>query len=259
MDNHFYNESKVTKGRSLSIGLLIIVSLFGFLSMSCKQKEPLPEQIQGNRFATYNQWIYSKPNSTKKEDQVALVYIFEEVTALGTEEVEVTEKSEKKKVEYLKLRTVDQKEGYAPSAGFAEAVIFITQDGVDAFIKPTLTSGTRGKLTRGTYCLVKETIGEFSRVDCKESILQEGKVKLDDYWNVWITTVPESISKDPLLGETVKLMRQASLDIIKFNSASEEEGAKLRDTIQSAINKAMEKNDIFIEDLQELLNYTQRF
>jgi lipoprotein LenA len=259
MDNHLNNGKKLTQVRSMWIGYFAVISLLGFLSVNCKAKEPLPEQIQGKRFASYNQWIYSKPDTTKKEDQVALIYIFEEVTALGTEEVEVTEKSEKKKVEYLKLKTVDQKEGYAQSSGFAEAVLFITQDGVDAFVKPTLTSGTKGKLTRGTYCLVKETMGEFSRVDCKESILQEGKFKLDDYWNVWITDSPESISRDPLLGETIKLMRQASLDLVKFNSASMEEGDKLRESIQAALNKAMEKNDIFIEDLQGLLTRSQSF
>lgn len=54
-------------------------------------------------------------------------------------------------------------------------------------------------------------------------------------------------------------MRQASLDLVKFNSASMEEGDKLRESIQAALNKAMEKNDIFIEDLQGLLTRSQSF
>jgi lipoprotein LenA len=235
----------------------LFLSILGFVFLSCKSKEPLPDQIKGTRFSSFNQWIYSKPNTIKKEDQVALVYGFEEVTALGSEEIEITDKSEKKKVEYLKIRTVDQKEGYAPSSGFVEAIVFIIQDGLDAFIKPTYTAGTKGKLSRGTYCLLKETIGEFSRVDCKEAILPEGKVKLEDYWNVWIAVQTDSTSKDPLLGETIKLMRQASLDMIKLTSASNEDGNKLRISIQDNLNKALEKEDLFLEDIRNLLNRSQ--
>lgn len=216
-----------------------------FLGMiACKDKADLPEQIQGTRYAAFNQWIYAEPNSKKKEDQVALIYTFEEVTALESKEVEITEGNTKKKVEFLKLETVDKKIGYAPSSGFAEAVVFITADGLDAFLKPTLTAGTKGKISRGSYCLVKETIGEFSRVDCRASVLEDGKSKLEEYWNVWISLSPEFMSRDPLLGETVKLLRQASTDIISLKSASEEEGQKLRKSIGETLRKVEERADI---------------
>ncbi|WCL49028.1 lipoprotein LenA [Leptospira sp. GIMC2001] len=235
---------------------IVITSLMLALLVICKPSESLPEQIQGVRYASYTQWIYKTPGTTKKEDQVALVYGFEEVTALGAETIEVEEGKTKKSVDYLKVKTVDQKEGYAAASGFAEGIFFVSAPGLDAFLKPTFTAGTKGKVSRGSYCLMKETIGEFSKVDCKETILQPDSLKLEDLYNVWITASPEYVNNDPLLGETTKLLRQASTDYIKLKDIAPEEAEKLKKSILASLEKAEEKEDLFFDDVRAL---KQRF
>ncbi|MCZ8238413.1 MAG: lipoprotein LenA [Leptospiraceae bacterium] len=228
-----------------------LVALFAFVG--CKDQSIIPDQIVGVRYANYTQWIYKEPGSKKKEDQVALVYGLEEVTAIDTKEISIQEGKEEKKEVYLKLKTVDNKEGYAVASGFAEAVYFILDGNLDAFVKPTLTSSTKGKVSRGSYCLLKETIGEFSKVDCKETVLQAGTNKLNDIYNVWVSNKETSLSNDPLLGETVKIMRQSSSDLLKIASQpGATENAKLIENNLKELDKAIEKNDAFIEDATQL-------
>ncbi len=77
---------------TIQIALLVILTF-----ASCKDKGILPNQTLGLRYSNYTQWIYKEAGSKKKEDQVTLVYGFEEVTALESKEVEVGEGKEKKK------------------------------------------------------------------------------------------------------------------------------------------------------------------
>ncbi len=231
------------------IGVMLILGILG-----CKDKTVVPDQVLGVRYANYDQWIYKEPGSKKKEDQVALVYGFEEVTALESKEISIKEGKEEKKEIYVKLKTVDNKEGYALASNFSEAIFFIVDGNTDAFLKPTLTSGTRGKVSRASYCLLKETIGTFSKVDCKESVLQPNAPKLNDYYNVWIEKKETNVSNDPLLGETTKILRRASSDILKIRTMGQvDESTKLVETNTKELQKALEKNDIFVEDVNSLI------
>lgn len=231
------------------LGILLILANLG-----CKDKAVVPDQILGVRYANYTQWIYKEPGSKKKEDQVALVYGFEEVTALETKEISTNDGKEDKKETFVKLKTVDNKEGYALASNFSEAIYFILDGNTDAFNKPTLTSGTKGKISRASYCLLKETIGTFSKVDCKETILQPNATKLNDYYNVWIEKKDNNLSSDPLLGETSRILRQASSDIIKIRTLGEvDESNKLVELNSKELQKALEKNDLFVDDVNQLI------
>lgn len=247
------NASPLTSTVLFKLGVIAIWVIVGILP-GCKKdnSQARPEQIMGKKFATYNQWLYSKPNTNKKEDQVTLVYMFEEVTGLSREEIEVNEGNAKKTVEFWKIRTVDNKEGYAPASGFVEGILFVVQDGLNAFLKPTFTAGTKGRLTRGSFCFIKERIAEFTNVDCREAVLPDDRIKLEDHFNVWINVVPESVSQDPLLGESVKNLRQVSLDMIKLRSATEPDAEKLRKSIGETLEKILEKEDIFSNEAKAL-------
>ncbi|MCZ8341547.1 MAG: lipoprotein LenA [Leptospira sp.] len=234
---------------SIQIAFLLVFAFF-----SCKDKGILPNQTLGLRYSNYTQWIYKEAGSKKKEDQVTLVYGFEEVTALENKEIEVGEGKDKKKETFLLLRTVDNKEGYASTSGFSEAIYFVTENGLDAYLKPTLTSGTKGKLSRGTYCLLQEIIGEFAKVDCKETMLPADGSKLNDFYNVWIEYNSPSLSKDPTLGETVKTLRQASLDFVKINpNLPANELNNLHKSNIKELEKVLEKNDVYAEEVRILL------
>lgn len=234
-----------------SLKLWGVIAFIAFIG--CKEKVEVPDQIVGVRYANYTQWIYKEPGSKKKEDQVALVYGFEEVTAIESKEISTPDGKNEKKDVYLKLKTVDQKEGYAAASGFAEAVYFILDDNLDAFVKPTLTSGTKGKISRASYCLLKETIGEFSKVDCKETVLQEGSSKLNDIYNAWIMNKETSLSNDPLLGETVKILRQASSDLLKISQQPDSaDNVKIIENNLKELDKAIEKDDAFHDIASQL-------
>jgi lipoprotein LenA len=235
-----------------NISRFLVLALFTIVA--CKDKGSLPEQTLGVRYSNYTQWIYKEAGSKSKDDQVALVYGFEEVTAIDSKEVESGEGKDKKKEIYLKLRTVDNKEGYATASSFSEAIYFVLDNSLDAYLKPTLTSGTKGKLSRASYCLLKEIIGEFAKVDCKESILPPDTSKLNDYYNVWIEYNSPNLSKDPTLGETVKTLRQASTDFAKINpNLPSNELDSLHKSNIKELEKVLEKNDAFTEEVRMLL------
>ncbi|TGL66150.1 lipoprotein LenA [Leptospira kmetyi] len=234
-----------------SIKLFLILSLVILMMVGCKKEEKKPEaQILGTRFANFDQWIYKVPGSEKKEDQVSLVYGMEEVTGLETVDAEVTTKKGTSTVTFIKVKTVENKEGYAPVKNFSENVYFVLNDSDDAFVKPTITANTKGKLKRGMYCLEQEVIGEFSKVTCYDSILTEDK--LNNYYDVWIKTVSASLSKDALLGETVKLLKKSSQELAKYNSASDEEKNKILQVATESLKKAASKQDEFAADVNTL-------
>ncbi|WP_061209417.1 lipoprotein LenA [Leptospira borgpetersenii] len=233
-----------------SIELFLILS-FALLMIGCKKEEKKPEaQILGTRFANFDQWIYKVPGSEKKEDQVSLVYGMEEVTGLETVDMEVTTKKGNSTVTFIKVKTVENKEGYAPIKNFSENVYFVLNDSDDAFVKPTITANTKGKLKRGMYCFEQEVIREFSKVTCYDSILTEDK--LNNYYDVWIKTVSVSLSKDALLGETVKLLKKSSQELAKYNSASDEEKNKILQVATESLKKAAAKQDEFTADVNAL-------
>ncbi|EMN12000.1 lipoprotein LenA [Leptospira borgpetersenii] len=233
-----------------SIELFLILS-FALLMIGCKKEEKKPEaQILGTRFANFDQWIYKVPGSEKKEDQVSLVYGMEEVTGLETVDMEVTTKKGNSTVTFIKVKTVENKEGYAPIKNFSENVYFVLNDSDYAFVKPTITANTKGKLKRGMYCLEQEVIREFSKVTCYDSILTEDK--LNNYYDVWIKTVSVSLSKDALLGETVKLLKKSSQELAKYNSASDEEKNKILQVATESLKKAAAKQDEFTADVNAL-------
>ncbi|MCB1158429.1 MAG: lipoprotein LenA [Leptospiraceae bacterium] len=226
----------------LFISLLIVVS-------SCKKKEEENKvdntQILGKRYPDGNVFITSVPGSTKKQDRVALVYDLEEVTGLEI-------KSEGNK-EYLKLKTVTGKEGYAPLDRFVEVVYFAVGDGITAFLKPTLTAPTKGKMDKGALCYIKETLSEWGRATCYSAKLTFGEVP-ETYYNVWIQLSDPGLSKDPMLGQTALTIRNATKVIAKaMKTENPEEAAKLRKEAKETLNKAIEKEDVFKAYAQELL------
>ncbi|MDV6234022.1 lipoprotein LenA [Leptospira ellisii] len=232
------------------VKLFLILFIALMISIACKKEEKKEVQILGTRFANFDQWIYKNPGSDKKEDQVSLVYGMEEVTGIETVDTEIVSKKGNAVVTFIKVRTVENKEGYAPAKNFSENVYFVLNDSEDAFVKPTITANTKGKLKRGMYCLEQEVIGEFSKVTCYDSILTEDK--LTNYYDVWIKTASASLSKDALLGETVKLLKKSSQELAKFNAAAEEEKAKILQNATESLKKAAAKQDEFIADINNL-------
>ncbi|RHX94832.1 lipoprotein LenA [Leptospira yasudae] len=233
------------------IKLFLILSFALLIMIGCKKEEKKQEaQILGTRFANFDQWIYKVPGSDKKEDQVSLVYGMEEVTGLETVDAEVATKKGTSTVSFIKVKTVENKEGYAPAKNFSENVYFVLNDSDDAFVKPTITANTKGKLKRGMYCLEQEVIGEFSKVTCYDSILTEDK--LNNYYDVWIKTVSASLSKDALLGETVKLLKKSSQELSRYNSVSDEEKNKIIQVATESLKKAASKQDEFNADINTL-------
>jgi lipoprotein LenA len=191
-------------------------------------------QILGTRYSKIDQHISSIPGSAKKEHRVTLVYALEEVNVL--------EKVTEDKKDFYKLSTVTGKEGYSLASNFSEAVLFVVKDGLSAFRKPTLTAGTKGKFALGSICFVKEIQGEWANVDCLTSSVKDGLV--EDWYDVWIQAADERLSKDPLLGQTALLIREAYKIITKANKLTGTDRDKLLLDAKDRLMKAYEKEDV---------------
>ncbi|MBP9165425.1 MAG: lipoprotein LenA [Leptospiraceae bacterium] len=213
--------------------LLILVSLTFFVLCKPKMKEA-EAQILGTRYSKIDQHISSIPGSAKKEHRVTLVYALEEVNVL--------EKVTEDKKDFYKLSTVTGKEGYSLASNFSEAVLFVVKDGLSAFRKPTLTAGTKGKFALGSICFVKEIQGEWANVDCLTSSVKDGLV--EDWYDVWIQAADERLSKDPLLGQTALLIREAYKIITKANKLTGTDRDKLLLDAKDRLMKAYEKEDV---------------
>lgn len=213
----------------------ILIIIISSLLSSCKEKNKEPEaQILGTRYSKIDQHITSIPGSVKKEHRVSLVYALEEVTVL--------EKLSQEKKDYFKLSTVTGKEGYSLASNFSEAVLFVVKDGLSAFRKPTLTAGTKGKFALGSICFVKEIQGEWANVDCLTSSVKDGLV--EDWYDVWIQTADDRLSRDPLIGQTALLLRDAYKIINKANKLTGTDRDKLLVDAKEKLMKASEKEDI---------------
>ena len=191
-------------------------------------------QILGTRYSKIDQHISSIAGSAKKEHRVTLVYALEEVNVL--------EKVTEDKKDFYKLSTVTGKEGYSLASNFSEAVLFVVKDGLSAFRKPTLTAGTKGKFALGSICFVKEIQGEWANVDCLTSSVKDGLV--EDWYDVWIQAADERLSKDPLLGQTALLIREAYKIITKANKLTGTDRDKLLLDAKDRLMKAYEKEDV---------------
>jgi lipoprotein LenA len=223
--------------------ILIVLNISVFLY--CKPKAKVgEEQILGVRYSKFKQNIFKEMGSSKKEDIVSLLYDFEEVN--------VIEKLTKDEKDYYKLTTVDKKNGFGLASNFAESVYFVTRSGLDAFNKPSLTSGTKGKIMAGSVCLQKEIQAEWSNVDCQSA--NYNSPKLEDWYNVWIQNTDEKISKDPLLGETALLIREGYKLFIKSNAAKDEvQKLKLFEESKKSFSKAKDKVDIFASAIDDIM------
>lgn len=209
--------------------LIILILFFG----DCKEKKKEHDsQILGTRYSRSDQFIHARAGSLKKEDRVALVYALEEVT--------VQEKLEEGGKEYYKLTTVTGKQGYAPVGSFSEAVLFVVGDGIVAFRRPTLTAGTKGKLSPGAFCFIREIQGEWANADCMSAYLKD--LTLEDWPDVWLQYADEKFSKNPLLGETVLLMREA-LKIMGKADKNPADRERFYNEAKEKLNKALEKQD----------------
>ncbi len=214
---------------------IVLILLILPLLVLCKQKPKEPEaQILGTRYSKVDQHISSVIGSVKKEHRVTLVYALEEVTVL--------EKVTQEKKDFFKLSTVTGKEGYALASNFSEAVLFVVKDGLSAFRKPTLTAGTKGKFALGSICFVKEIQGDWANVDCLTASVKDGLV--EDWFDVWVQTSDDRLSKDPLLGQTALLLREAYKIISKANKLTGTDREKLLLDAKDRLMKATEKDDI---------------
>ncbi|HMV43932.1 MAG TPA: lipoprotein LenA, partial [Leptospiraceae bacterium] len=203
--------------------------------VTCKQKTKEPEaQILGTRYSKIDQHITSVAGSTKKEHRVTLVYALEEVNVL--------EKISQDNKDFFKLSTVTGKEGYAQASNFSEAVLFVVKEGLSAFRKPTLTAGTKGRFSIGAICFVKEIQGEWSNVDCITANVKDGVI--EDWFDVWIQSADERLSKDPMLGQTALLIRDAYKTINKANKLTGTDREKAMIDAKDKLAKASEKEDI---------------
>jgi lipoprotein LenA len=220
---------------------LILVSLV--LEISCKQKKKDEEQILGTRYSRFDQYVSVVLGSEKKEDKKILVYALEEVN--------VKEKIIHAEKEYFRLTTVNGKEAYALSKNFSEAVYFVLKT-VDAFRKPTLTAGTRGKLETSSICFQKEIQGEWGNVDCLGANSTESK--LEDWYDVWIQPNSESFTKNPLLGQTALEIKMVKSILIELNKGtlSPELAEKQKSKAKEILDKSKERADVFLELATEL-------
>ncbi|EQA44640.1 putative lipoprotein [Leptospira broomii serovar Hurstbridge str. 5399] len=233
------------------LSALVVFSIFTLVG--CKKEVPSQQnQIVGTKYSGWDQWIYKNPGSTSKADQASLVYGMEEVSGIEIVTREETDKKGNKIVtEYLKLKTVDNKEGFAPAKNFFDAILFVVSEGDQTFAKNSLTSPSKGKLQRGMYCLEVEASGDFAKVRCYGSIVKGGK--LTDIMDVWIQPASPNISKDPLLGDTLRNLRSASAKLIE--SAKTSETAKQEELKSSAaklLKSVAEKGDQFLEDANSM-------
>jgi lipoprotein LenA len=222
--------------------ILLLITDIGCKNKS-KQKE---EQILGTRFSKIDQYIFKEAGSKKNEDKVTLVNVLEEVTAL--------EQINKDGKDYYRLQTVTKKEGYALVQNFSEANYFIIKSGLDAFKKPTLTAGTKGKIQAGAICFQKELQAEWSNVDCLSASFANDK--LEDWYDIWIQYGDDKISKDPLLGETSIFIREGFKKLSKYKQSKEEtERQSLILEAKKSFQKAKDKADslqTFVEEQMTL-------
>ncbi|PJZ71068.1 lipoprotein LenA [Leptospira perolatii] len=230
-----------------NFAILALIAVCGFILLCKKEEKPVVAQIVGTKYSNFDQWIYKKAGTADKAEQVELVYGMEEVTGLEIVPFETTDaKGNKSQADYLKLKTVSNKEGFALLKNFSDAVLFVTVDGDTSFAKPSITSPSKGKLIRGMYCLENEVNGEFSNVNCYGSIIKNGKI--ENYYKVWIQPNSPNISKDPLLGDTVKNLRKASMALEKFaKSTDPAEQQKLQATATEALKLVVSKADQFLD------------
>ncbi|MFB5650378.1 lipoprotein LenA [Leptospira wolffii] len=228
------------------------ILLFGF----CKKQEEAPvAQIVGTKYSAWNQWIYKKPGTAEKTDQVSLVYGNEEVTGLELVNHESTDaKGNKTSAEYLKMKTVDGKEGFALAKNFFDDVIFIIAEGDSVYAKNSLTSPTKGKLEKGMSCFESEANGDFAKVRCSASILKGGK--LNSFYEVWIQTSSPNLSRissNPLLADSIRNLKTASDKILEAEKATEPaKQDELKKAAAAALKTVVEKGDQFQEDATNL-------
>ncbi len=232
--------------------LAIFVAMAILIFAACKKKEEaVVPQIIGTKYSGWDQYIYAAPGSTAKTGAI-LVYGNEEVTGLEIVPHETTDsKGNKTSTEYLKIKTIDGKEGYGPLKNFFDAVLFIVADGDLVFAKNSLTSPSKGKLERGMSCFEIEANGEFSKVRCNASILKSGK--LNSFYDVWLQTNSPNISRDPLLGDSIRNLKAASnklLELEKTTDPAKQE--EIKATAAKALKLVAEKADQFSEDANAL-------
>ncbi len=219
---------------------LFILSLLVFLVL-CKPKKKEEEQIVGTRYSRFDQYVSVVLGSEKKEDKKILIYALEEVN------VKETLKHQEK--EYYRLTTVNGKEGYALSKNFSEAVYFVVKE-MDAFRKPTLTAGTKGKLEISAICFQKEIQGEWSNVDCLGANSTEAK--LEDWYDVWIQPNQDNFAKNPLLGQTALELKEVRSILIKLAQGTDAEvSAKLKSKARELLTKSKERADLFLDKATE--------
>ncbi|MCP5493596.1 MAG: lipoprotein LenA [Leptospiraceae bacterium] len=214
--------------------ILFFIILISFLGVCKKNETQKPEQILGTRYSRFDQYIYSRAGSSKKADKVALVYALEEVTGL--------EVVEEKKTQYLKLKTVTGKEGYAPFKNFTEGVWFVVKEGANAFRKPTPTAGTKGKLNVGSICFIEEEQADWVNARCLSAHIKDGE--LEDWNDVWIQPSEAYFSKDPLIGQTALLIREATKLLLKTDSFGPDHDS-LMSKAKEKLTAAYEKDDIY--------------
>ncbi|PJZ78072.1 lipoprotein LenA [Leptospira neocaledonica] len=237
-------------GKKLSSVILMLAILF---LAACKKQEEAPTaQIIGTKYSGWDQWIYKKPGTTEKSEQLTIVYGNEEVTGLEIVNHESTDsKGVKTTAEYIKVRTVDGKEGYAALKNFFDAVLFVIADGAQAFAKNSLTSPSKGKLERGMSCFELEASGDFSKVRCYAAIIKGGK--LNNLYDVWIQPDSPSISKDPLLGDSIRNLKTASNKLIEAEKATDPaKQEELKTAAAKALKAVAEKGDAYLEDANTL-------
>ncbi len=222
---------------------LFFLVLFLLSFGDCKKEAPAkPEQILGTRYSRYSHYITEKPGSKDKKEQVALLYPFEEVTAL--EEVEEAGKK------YFKVKTVVGKEGYALTSIYSDGFFVIMKDDFPVFRKPTITAGIQGEIGISSFCFVKENQGEWINVDCL--YLDTKKIKTGSYDDVWIQSNDDRISKDPLLAQTAFELREGVKLYAQLPKSSDP--TKLKEKISEKLTKAMERNDEFAPLVQSILD-----
>ncbi|TGK38034.1 lipoprotein LenA [Leptospira andrefontaineae] len=232
--------------------IALIFTILALLACDKKKEETPIAQIVGTKYSGGDQYVYKKPGTKEKSEQVTLVYENEEVNGLEIVPFEFTDaKGNKTVTDYLKLKTVDGKEGFALLKNFYDAVLFVVGDGDTAFAKNSLTSPSKGKLEKGMSCFESEASGEFSKVRCSGSILKGGK--LNNLHDIWIQPVSSNISRDPLLGDSVRNLKAASLKLIELNKTTDlAKQEELKKGATAALKTVFEKGDIFQESVNSL-------
>ncbi|MEI7013344.1 lipoprotein LenA [Leptospira licerasiae] len=225
--------------------IALIFTIFVLLACDKKKEDAPVEQIIGTKYSGSDQYVYKKPGTREKSEQVTLIYEFEEVNGLEIVPYESTDsKGNKSVTEYLKLKTVDGKEGFGLLKNFYDAVLFVVADGDTAFAKNSLTSPSKGKLEKGMSCFESEASGEFAKVRCNGSIVKAGK--LNNLHDIWIQPISSNISKDPLLGDSIRNLKAASLKLIELSKTTDPvKQEELKKSATAALKTVFDKGDIY--------------